>query len=219
MPFQVLDIILLGIMLISGLLALMRGFTREVLSLVSWGLAAVAAWFAFQNKPGFDLVMPYVNNDKIAQAIIAAVAFLIVLIVVSVISVKISDTVIEVLRRCLRPHAWFHLRRCPRPGARRHRLHVLFLGQPAEKHEDWIRNAQTLPLIQSVSNMLISLMPPDIADTSSKTALPTNPEAPVTPNGTTGQGSTLNNGQQQGLDNLIDGATTPPAMGGSGSDQ
>lgn len=218
MPFQVLDIILLGIMLISGLLALMRGFTREVLSLVSWGLAAVAAWFAFQKKPGFDLVMPYVNNDKIAQAIIAAVAFLVVLIVVSVISVKISDTVVESSVGAFDRTLGFLY------GIARGLVLVSIAymfyswANPPEKHEDWIRNAQTLPLIQTVSNLLISLMPPDIADTLSKTALPTNPEAPVTPNGTD-QGSTLNNGQQQGLDNLIDGTTNPPAMGGSGSSQ
>ena len=46
MSLHLLDFILLGIMLISGLLALMRGFTREVLSLVAWGAAAVAAYFA-----------------------------------------------------------------------------------------------------------------------------------------------------------------------------
>ena len=43
MPFQMLDLILVAIMLVSGLLALMRGFTREVLSLVAWGGAAAAA--------------------------------------------------------------------------------------------------------------------------------------------------------------------------------
>ena len=56
MPFQVLDLILLGIMLISGLLALMRGFTREVLSLISWGLAAVAAYFAFQQQAAASIL-------------------------------------------------------------------------------------------------------------------------------------------------------------------
>ena len=35
MPLTLLDFILLAIMLVSGLLALMRGFTREVLSLVA----------------------------------------------------------------------------------------------------------------------------------------------------------------------------------------
>ena len=46
MPLTILDFILIAIMLISGLLALMRGFTREVLSLLAWGVAAVAAYFA-----------------------------------------------------------------------------------------------------------------------------------------------------------------------------
>ena len=44
MGFQLLDIILIVIMLVSGVLALMRGFTREVLSLLAWGLAAIAAY-------------------------------------------------------------------------------------------------------------------------------------------------------------------------------
>ena len=215
MPFQVLDLILLGIMLISGLLALMRGFTREVLSLISWGLAAVAAWFAFQNKPGFDLIMPYVNNDKIAQAIIAAVAFLIVLIIVSIISVKISDSVVESSVGAFDRTLGFIY------GIGRGLVLVAIAymfyswANPPEKHEEWIRNAQTLPVIQTVSNLLISVMPPDVANTLSNAALPTNPEVPIAPE----QGG-VSNGQQQGLDNLIDGTTTnPPAMGGSGSDQ
>ena len=37
MPLTLLDFILVAIMLVSGLLALMRGFTREVLSLVADG--------------------------------------------------------------------------------------------------------------------------------------------------------------------------------------
>ena len=45
-----LDLILVGIMLISGLLALMRGFTREVLSLVAWGLAGGRRLFRHQRS-------------------------------------------------------------------------------------------------------------------------------------------------------------------------
>ena len=51
MSFQLLDFILFGIMAVSGLLALARGLTREVLSLVAWGLAAGAAFFASKQKP------------------------------------------------------------------------------------------------------------------------------------------------------------------------
>ena len=42
MQFQWTDLVVLAIMLISGLLALARGFTREVLSLIAWGVAALA---------------------------------------------------------------------------------------------------------------------------------------------------------------------------------
>jgi len=214
MPFQVLDLILLGIMLVSGLLALMRGFTREVLSLVSWGVAAAAAYLAFMQKPLFDFVMPYVNNDKIAQAIIAAVAFLITLIIVSVISVKISDSVVESSVGAFDRTLGFIY------GIGRGLVLVSIAymfyswANPPEKHEDWIRNAQTLPVIQKVSGLIISLMPPDIADTLSHAALPGNLEAPAAND----QGG-VSGGQQQGLDNLIDGTTTnPPAMG-SGTEQ
>jgi membrane protein required for colicin V production len=42
-PLTFLDAILLGIALISGMLAMYRGLTREVLSILSWALAAGAA--------------------------------------------------------------------------------------------------------------------------------------------------------------------------------
>src|SRR6478672_6231086 len=98
MPLTLLDFILLGIMLVSGLLALMRGFTREVLSLVAWGAAAVAAYVAIK-QPGLVAFakthVPYLEKDMLAQVAVGAVAFLLVLIVVSIISVKISDYVVD----------------------------------------------------------------------------------------------------------------------------
>ena len=41
MPIQVLDIILVAIMIFSGLLAMLRGLTREMLSIMSWALSAL----------------------------------------------------------------------------------------------------------------------------------------------------------------------------------
>ena len=95
MKFQILDFILVAIMLISGLLALARGFTREVLSLVAWGLAALAAYFAIKQKNIMDLALPHFEKPVMAQIAVAAVAFILVLIIVSVISVKISDRVVD----------------------------------------------------------------------------------------------------------------------------
>ena len=42
MPITLLDIILLVVMLISGILAMVRGFMREVLSIAAWVAAALA---------------------------------------------------------------------------------------------------------------------------------------------------------------------------------
>ena len=70
MPLTLLDFILIGIMLLSGLLALMRGFTREVLSLVAWGAAAVAAYFAIKQPVLVDFAqtnVPYLDKEILAQ--------------------------------------------------------------------------------------------------------------------------------------------------------
>jgi len=47
MPITILDLLLLAVMLISGLLAMVRGFMREILSIAAWGAAAVVTLYAF----------------------------------------------------------------------------------------------------------------------------------------------------------------------------
>ncbi len=47
MPITMLDILLLVVMLISGLLAMIRGFMREILSIGAWGIAALATLWAY----------------------------------------------------------------------------------------------------------------------------------------------------------------------------
>lgn len=209
MPFQILDFILIGIMLVSGILALARGFTREVLSLVAWGAAAIAAYFAIQQKQLLDLVLPYVDKPVLAQIAVGAAAFIIVLILVSIISVKISDRVVDSAVGAFDRTLGFLY------GLARGLVLVaiayLFYGwlQPPENQEDWIRNAQSLPIIQGVSNGLVAVIErisPDAAQNLTKSTI-SNPEAPAP--GETG----YSNSQTQGLENLVDGQTQQPAAG------
>lgn len=206
MKFQILDFILLAIMLISGLLALARGFTREVLSLVAWGLAALAAYFSIKQKSIMDFALPYFEKPIMAQIAVAAVAFIVVLIITSVISVKISDRVVDSAVGAFdRTLGFFY-------GLARGLILVaiayLFYGWllPSDKQEDWVRNAVTLPAIRTVSNTMLAYMPPDIAETLSNSGLIGNQDAPskadVT-NSTTG----YQKGQTKSLDNLIEGTT------------
>ncbi len=93
MPITLLDGILLAIMLISGVLAMIRGFVREVLSIASWVAAAVAAYFFYGSLKPF--VLQHVANDTLATAIAAGAVFLVTLILVSYITMRISDFVLD----------------------------------------------------------------------------------------------------------------------------
>jgi membrane protein required for colicin V production len=42
-----LDLGVIGVILVSALLSLMRGFTREVLAIASWAAAAAAAYYFY----------------------------------------------------------------------------------------------------------------------------------------------------------------------------
>jgi membrane protein required for colicin V production len=88
-----LDIFLIVVMLISGMLAMVRGLIREVLSIAGWGAAAGAALVAYAKLlPSAKL---YFNNDYVAIAVTTIGAFLGTLIIVSIITVKISDKILD----------------------------------------------------------------------------------------------------------------------------
>ena len=179
MPLTLLDFILIGIMLISGLLALMRGFTREVLSLVAWGVAAVAAYFAIKQPKLIEFAMqnvPYLEKEMVAQIAVGGAAFIITLIIVSIISVKISDFVVDSAAGAFDRSLGFVF------GLARGFVFVaiayLFYGWllPFDKQEPWVRTAMSLPVIKSTGSALLALMPAEIAETLSNTALLKNPD-------------------------------------------
>ena len=93
MPITLLDGILVGFTLVSAMLAMVRGFSREVLSVVSWAAAAAAAFFFY--KPLLPYIQPHIDNDKIAMAASAGIVFIVALIVVSVITMKLADWIID----------------------------------------------------------------------------------------------------------------------------
>ncbi len=215
MSFQILDFVLFGIMIVSGLLALARGFTREVLSLVAWGAAFAAAYFAIKQQPLLDLVSPYVSKPVIGQIAVGATAFILVLIIVSIISVKISDRVVDSRVGAFDRTVGFIF------GLARGLVLVsiayLFYSflVPIERHEDWVRNAVTLPTIRTVSNTLRSFMPPDIAEVLGNATLIGNSGVSLAkPADTAGTAGTPGYapGVTKGLDNLVQGTGAAPAQ-------
>jgi membrane protein required for colicin V production len=96
-PITYLDAALIAVCFISGLLAMYRGFAREMLSIVSWAVAAAGVlYFVMFHKPfAQEMAQQMGTQVAVAQIVVGAVIFLIVLIVVHLITARISDTILD----------------------------------------------------------------------------------------------------------------------------
>lgn len=163
MPVTLLDLILISVMLISGVLAMVRGLLREVFSIVSWVAAAgVAAYFYPQLLP---VTKQYITQDSVALAVTVAVLFLGTLLIVSIISARISDIVLDsrigALDRTL--GFMFGLAR----GLLVMVVAFLFFNWlvPDKSQPPWVLNAKSRPVLQNTGNWLVSLLPDDPENT------------------------------------------------------
>jgi membrane protein required for colicin V production len=93
MPITLLDIILIVVMLVSALLAMVRGFMREVLAITAWVLAAVATLYSYGKI--LPLATSYFNSTVVATIAVVGGVFLVTLLVVSVLTIRISDMVLD----------------------------------------------------------------------------------------------------------------------------
>ncbi|GEC16963.1 CvpA family protein [Nitrobacter winogradskyi] len=163
MPITILDLVLLGVMLISGLLAMIRGFMREILSIASWGIAALATLYSFQKLLPF--AKNYFNNDTIAAAAVIGGVFIGTLIVISILTTRISDMVLDSRIGALDRTLGFLF------GLARGLLIVvvafLFFTWlvPDKQRPDWVTGAKSLTMLNSTGTWLQSLLPDDPENT------------------------------------------------------
>ena len=155
MPISWLDVILVVIMLISGFLAMVRGFTREVLSIFSWAVAAVAALYL---TPKYANVLdPYIDNPSVAQIAFAAGVFIVTLIVVSLITFRISDRVLDSRVGAFDRTLGFIF------GLARGFLLVaivfILFSALARDQPEWVRNARSYSILQQTQVAIESLLP------------------------------------------------------------
>lgn len=159
MPITILDIVLLAVMLLSGLLAMIRGFMREILSIAAWAAAAVTTLLLYQRL--LPVAKTYFNNDIVAAGAVVGGVFLGTLLIVSIITVRISDMILD-----------------SRIGALDRTLGFLFgLGRgliivvvaylffdwlvPQKSQPKWVSDAKSKVVLQSTGDWLKSLLPDD----------------------------------------------------------
>lgn len=160
MPITLLDGILVVIMLISALLAMIRGFVREVLSIAAWIAAAAAAFFLYDDLLPF--AQEYIAHRQIAMAASAGGVFLVTLLVVSFITMRISDFVLDSRIGALDRTMGFVF------GAARGLLLVvvgmLFFNwfiPDEEAQPAWIAQAKSKPLLNAIGGRLMAALPED----------------------------------------------------------
>lgn len=189
MQFSWLDVILIVIMLISGFLAMVRGFTREFLSIFSWAIAAVAALLLAPKY--YYLLTPYLEKEAYALFAFGALTFVVTLIVVSFITFRISDLVLDSRVGALDRTLGFIF------GLARGFLLVAILfilfSTLARDQPAWITEARSYPILKQTQVAIESLMPPDPeqylpggskapqAEPGADGTTPTAPAAPAEP--------------------------------------
>ncbi len=155
-----LDIILIAVMVISGLLAMVRGLVREIFAIASWVIAAGVTLYAY------PLLLPYakqhITNDTFAMAATVGGVFLLTLLIVSIITVRISDLVLDSRIGALDRTLGFLF------GLARGFLIMVvaylffnWLVQNEQGQPEWIRDARSKVVLQSAGDWLISVLPED----------------------------------------------------------
>ncbi|WP_237153468.1 CvpA family protein [Oryzibacter oryziterrae] len=222
MPITLLDGILIVVMLISALLAMIRGFVREVLSIAAWVAAAAAAFFLYDRV--LPYVEPHISHKQIAIAASAGGVFIVTLIIVSFITMRISDFVLDSRIGPLDRTLGFLF------GAARGLLLVvvgmLFFNwfvHDEKSQPQWVADAKSRPLINAIGAKLMAALPEDpeqkileqfqnplMEDNTGNAAPQDNGAAADQPDADQpAPGGDYKPNEQQGLDQLLQ-STNPP---------
>ena len=157
MTADILDIAVVAVVLISGALALARGFVREVLSVGAWVGAAVATLYLFEFAQ--PVARTYIKVELIADIAAGVALFVVTLIALSLISHALSrrirESALGPVDRSL--GLVFGLAR----GAAVVALAYLIFAAlfPPEDRPAWVTEARTEPLMQEGATALAAVLP------------------------------------------------------------
>lgn len=160
MPITWLDFLLLAIMLVSGILAMIRGFLREVLSVAAWAAAAIATILLY------DRLLPFAESNlgsgTLAKIAVILGVFILTLLIASIITARVSDMVLDsrigALDRTL--GLVFGLARGLIIVVVAFYLFTWFV--PENKLPEGVRDAKSREALQTTGRWLQSLLPQDM---------------------------------------------------------
>jgi membrane protein required for colicin V production len=159
LPLNPVDLAIIGIVLISGVLAFFRGFVREVLAIVGWIGAAFATLYLF--APAAPLARRYLSPPLLADGVTSAVLFIGTLMVLYIashaIAARVRASALSAFDRSL--GFLFGVVR----GAVIVAIAYLLVAWtvPAADQPQMLHQAKALPLVSMAGDLLVGLLPPD----------------------------------------------------------
>ncbi|RCL02218.1 MAG: membrane protein required for colicin V production [Candidatus Tokpelaia sp. JSC189] len=162
-----LDGLVILIILLSAFLAMVRGFSREMLSLLSWVISGLLAYFLYKHV--LPLCEQYISNHTVATAVTITGIFLIALIIISTLTMKLADIIIDSriggLDRTL--GFIFGIVR----GVLILAVAILFINALITSNQPaWIANAKTKPILNALGNRVWKVFHKDILQKLEKRA-------------------------------------------------
>jgi membrane protein required for colicin V production len=154
------DYVIVGIIGLSALISLVRGFVREAVSLIIWFLAFALAWTYFRE---FALhLTPWVETPSVRLGLAFIILLVTVLIIGAIVGWLIGQLVdktgLSGTDRLL--GMVFGAAR----GAVLVAILVLLAGLTPFPRDSWWQESQLIVHFQQLAGWLLSLLPPDIAE-------------------------------------------------------
>jgi membrane protein required for colicin V production len=160
MPITWLDLLLLAIMLVSGLLAMIRGVMREVLSVAAWATAAAATVLLYERL--LPIAESNLGAGTLAKVAVILGVFLLTLLIASIITARISDMVLDSRIGALDRSLGFVF------GLARGLLIVVVAFYlfawfvPVNKLPEGVRDAKSREALEATGKWMVSLLPQDM---------------------------------------------------------
>jgi membrane protein required for colicin V production len=153
------DLLIIGIIVLSAVISLVRGFIQEAFSLATWIAAFWLAWFAF--RPLSVQFEPWVEVPSIRLGLAFVAILLIVLVIGAIINhflkLLVNSTGLSGTDRLL--GVFFGAGR----GVVVVGIIVLLAGLTAFPQDPWWRESQFIPYFKELALWMKGLLPPDIA--------------------------------------------------------
>lgn len=156
-PVSVADVIFAAVIVVSGGLALYRGFVTEVLAIVGWAGAAIATVSLFNPlRPlARDLIPSQIGADVATGIIIFLVTLLVISLLARIVASTVRGSRIGIIDRFL--GLVFGVLRGYVV------LIIVFLlfeqVYPRDDQPNWIRDARAVPLLDFGGDVLLRLVP------------------------------------------------------------